>query len=107
MAVKPWITLAALVGASLAAAQDRSIARDPADPAASVPAPLYQSAFSHYRAAPPESGQTPDQRWRARDDAPKPHGEQSGQAKPDDKPAALPAPAKAAGHDPAHHGEGK
>lgn len=61
--------LLAAVGAPHAAHAGQSDrVSDPADPAAPVPALVYVSAFQD-APRPPDAGQTPDQLWRAANDA--------------------------------------
>jgi len=90
----------------VASAQSNLDAPDPADASATVPAPVYASAFT--RSAPPANAPaSPDQEWRAANRQvgphaePAPHGHDHGHAAAASKPATPAEPMPRHDHD--HH----
>lgn len=105
MSISYWPIVAALALLPLAAIAQPVQAADPADAAAQVPHAAYLSAYAQYRTAADEPA-TPDQAWRAANDA---VSEQDAHAAHGGKPsvgAAQPAatPDPHAGH---HNMQGK
>jgi hypothetical protein len=65
MKLKLWVASGTLLAATIGAhASQPSRAPDPSDPAAVVPATVYESALTGYAPA-PKDAPTPDKAWRA------------------------------------------
>lgn len=65
MKLKLWVAFGTLLAATIGAhAGQPSRAPDPSDPAAPVPATVYESAMRAY-VSPPKDEPTPDKAWRA------------------------------------------
>lgn len=95
MTRKLWVAFGALLAAAPGAqAQQSSPTSDPADPAAAVPATVYVSALSGYTPVMKDGAPSPDQAWRAANDAVGGQAAHNGHAM--SAPAASEAPRKAA-----------
>jgi maltooligosyltrehalose synthase len=105
MSFSSWPKVAALALLSLAAIAQQAQAADPADANAPVAPSAYISAFANYRTAAEEQA-TPDQVWRAANDAVREQDAHAGHAGMKAMDAAKPAPTadEHAGH---HSMQGK
>lgn len=95
MSLQTWTAIVLLAGLPLIATAQSVKPANPADPAAVVTAPVYESAFADYQAL-QEERETPDKVWRSANDEMANLGGHVGhtkEARP--VPGAAPAPAAA------------